>query len=131
MDAAGSTANLLLAACFLASAIDKSLRREAARNEVAGILHATRWLPTGPRFVGLVLWSTIAVQGIGATLLATGLSASLGAGLLLAFLLPATLLTHRFWLAPTGRRTDVLNHFLGNMAIAGGLMLAIVHSGAS
>lgn len=129
MDAALAAAHAMLAACFLFSALDKLLRPAAARAEVDAILGASGWLPAGNGFAKAALGATIAVQAIGALLLASGAARTIGAALLLAFLLPATLAAHRFWAVPAARRTEVLNHFLGNLAIAGGLLLVILHEG--
>ncbi len=112
-------AHAMLAAPFAVSAADKAMRPRAALGEVRALERgAALALPPRP-----LLWAVIAVQALGAGLLLIMPWSAYGALILLAFLAPTSLLTHRFWSAPRGARMDKLNHFLLNLALGGGLVL--------
>lgn len=117
-------ARTCLASPFLVSAIDKTLRPQAARAEIRGLA-----IPGGfrPPITAIHL-SVLALQCAGGLLLLHPLSAPLGALVLILFLLPATLIAHPFWNVPAQARPAKRDHFFANIAIAGGLVL--VASGA-
>jgi len=64
---------------------------------------------------------------VGGILLLLGLRARFGALLLLAFLIPATVIFHDFWNAGPEAYQGVLIQFQKNVAIMGGLLLVIAH----
>ncbi|MEO1182839.1 MAG: DoxX family protein [Cyanobacteria bacterium J06636_28] len=71
---------------------------------------------------GLVAIFTIAFQLLGGASLVVGYKARIGSGLLLAFLVPATLVFHN----PIADPTQMIQ-FLKNLAIIGGLLMVIAH----
>jgi len=109
---------LLIAAPFLFSAAQKTLRPGAALSEVRALAAGLGWAPPA-----LVLAVVIVAQALGGLALLYPPTAAAGALALLVFLLPVTLIVHRFWRAPLERRQAVRDHFLSNMAIAGGLLI--------
>lgn len=112
-------ARTLLAATFLVSAADKSLRPGAALAEIRTLAGHTRLrLPDAPILAGVLV-----AQWSGGVLLLFDATATVGAVILLAFLTPVTFVAHQFWSAPKEKRKEKLDHFLANAAIAGGLVL--------
>jgi uncharacterized membrane protein YphA (DoxX/SURF4 family) len=68
-----------------------------------------------------------ALQVVGGLALATGSGRRLGAGLLASTLIPTTLAEHRFWEAKDStERAQQQTHFMKNLGLLGGLMLAAV-----
>lgn len=111
----------LLATPFLVSAVAKSLKPSAARTEIAELI-----APIGLRVAPAhILPLVLAVQFAGGGLLLVRSTSALGAALLLAFLVPVTLIAHAFWSAPPANQTAKKDHFLANAAIAGGLLLVL------
>jgi putative oxidoreductase len=97
---------------------------------VSGIWHATRFAITVAYFnrIGMPLPEaaavlTIAVELVGGGLLVLGWRMRWVAGFLIAFVLVATGMGHRFWEADPSRYFGELNNFLKNLAIIGGLLL--------
>ncbi len=119
-------ARLLLAGTFLASAIDKSLRPASAIEEIRALGGHVKLPLPGP----IVLAAVLAAQWLGGLALLHPASAAPGAMILLAFLLPVTIVAHQFWSAPAAKRKEKLDHFLANAAIAGGLLLVATRSAA-
>ena len=76
----------------------------------------------GLPLAALVAVCTIAFQLLGGVSLVLGYKARIGAGLLLAFLVPATLVFHN----PIADPTQMIQ-FLKNLAIIGGLLLMTTH----
>jgi uncharacterized membrane protein YphA (DoxX/SURF4 family) len=111
-------ARVLLAAVFLYSGFDKIWRWQSGIKEVAEL-----GLPWPTLFAAM----TVAVQLIGGFTVASGVGAALGAALLAAFTVLATLLGHPFWLlrGETARRE--LTTSLEHLAIIGGLILVILN----
>lgn len=111
-------ARVLLAAVFLYSGFDKLWRWRAGVKEVAEF-----GLPWPTFFAAM----TVAVQLMGGLTVVSGFGAALGAALLAAFTILATLMGHPFWLlrGETARRefTTSLEH----LAIIGGLILVILN----
>ncbi|MBI5273255.1 MAG: DoxX family protein [Chlamydiia bacterium] len=88
-------------------------------------------------FSFMMLWAPIILMGgtfceiLGALLLFFGIREKLGAGLLAAVLLPATILFQHFWFSEGGERELQMSFFLRNLAIFGGLLLVIVQGAQS
>ena len=58
----------------------------------------------------------------GALMVLLGWNACLGALLLIAFTVPATLMFHNFWAVEAAQYQNQFNHFMKNVAIVGGLL---------
>ena len=112
-------ARVLLAAVFLYSGQDKLRHWKAAVSEVAEI-----GLPWPRLFAG----ATIALQLLGGLAVLSGVGAALGAAMLAAFTIAATLLGHRFWLLHGDRARREFTTSLEHLAIVGGLLLVILNS---
>lgn len=112
-------ARAMLAAPFLVSALDKSLRPGAAMAEILGLAgKAGLNAPSKPALAGV-----LACQWAGGLALLPQQTAGFGAAVLLAFLVPVTVLAHPFWTFPPDERPIKRDHFFSNAAIAGGLLL--------
>ncbi len=112
----------LIASPFLVSALDKTMRPAAAVAEIsalAGRAHLT--VPVRP-----VLLAVLMVQWIGGAALLVPEFAPFGSWLLMAFLMPVTLVAHAFWTFPSDERAMKRDHFFGNVAIVGGLLFIAV-----
>ena len=97
---------------------------------VSGVWHATHFSITVAYFnrIGMPLPEaaavlTILVELIGGGMLVLGWRLRWTAGFLIAFVLVATGMGHRFWEADPSRYFGELNNFLKNLAIVGGLLL--------
>ncbi|MGH3342336.1 MAG: DoxX family protein [Carbonactinosporaceae bacterium] len=117
----------MLAAVFIADGLD-SLRRPKARVgavERLGPAAARRLrLPENPETLVRVNGAAQVVCGL---LLATSRSPRLASLALAATLVPATAGAHPFWEAPSGEeRRNQLAHFLKNVGLCGGLLIAAV-----
>ncbi len=77
---------------------------------------ASKGLP----LAGLLAVGTIAFQLLGSLSLLLGYRVRLGAGLLIAFLIPASLAFHNFAVDP-----EQTNAFLKNLGLMGGLLMTI------
>jgi uncharacterized membrane protein YphA (DoxX/SURF4 family) len=110
-------ARLCLAIVFLYSGIDKLRHWRASIEEVRG-----DGLPWPAVFAG----ATVFTQLVGGILVATGFFAWLGAIMLAAFTVTATLLGHRFWLRHGTEYRHELTTSLEHVAIVGGLLLLFV-----
>jgi uncharacterized membrane protein YphA (DoxX/SURF4 family) len=116
----------MLAATFVTGGLD-SLRhpKQAAADHVAPTLaERVPYLPDDPESVVKVV---AAVQVGAGALLALGRFPRLSAALLAGSLVPTTLAEHRFWEeADPERKTEQRAHFLKNLGLLGGLVLAAV-----
>ncbi len=102
-----------IAIIFLHSGIGKLSNFGGTVEQIAG---------AGLPLAGLVAIFTIAFQLLGGASLVVGYKARIGSGLLLAFLVPATLVFHN----PIADPTQMIQ-FLKNLAIIGGLLMVIAH----
>jgi putative oxidoreductase len=109
-------ARVLLSSPFLYSGVDKCWRWSAAQREVAA--SGLPW----PTLLHLV---TVVVQLGGGLSLSLGIEARLGALLLLLFLIPVTVMYHPFWKRSGAEFVAEADHFLSNLAIAGGLLVIL------
>lgn len=98
---------------FLHSGIGKISNFAGIQQQIAGV-----GLPLAP----LVTVFTIAFLFLGSLSLILGYRARMGAGLLLAFLIPATLVFHNPIVDPTQ-----MIQFLKNLAIVGGLLMVAAY----
>ncbi len=109
----------LIAACFVGTGACNLTR---ARIED----HVERMRGFGTPLPRAAFWAGIAVQFAGSALILFDWHPAIGAGLLAAFIIAATLIFHRFWgmRDPAKRNASRIN-LLGNLAILGGLLLLL------
>ncbi len=74
-----------------------------------------------------LLGSVIVFLVLGATLVLIGYYSNIGAILLLAYLVPSTIIFYSFWDVPKDVMRIQLINFMKNLAIIGGLLLLIVN----
>jgi putative oxidoreductase len=79
----------------------------------------------GMPFASLLLVGAIVFEVGGALLLITGYRARLGAAMLIAFTIPATLIFHNFWALEGMDRYLQTIAFNKNLAMIGGLLLVV------
>ena len=106
-------ARTAIAIIFLNSGISKLSNFGGTVEQIAG---------SGLPLAGLVAVFTIAFQLLGGAALVLGYKARIGSWLLLAFLIPATLVFHN----PIADATQ-MTQFLKNLAIIGGLLMVIAY----
>lgn len=111
-------ARMLLSALFLVSGV----RSLAAVAGTSGYLARL-----GVPMPGIVTWVMIAFEIVGAVMLIAGWRTRLAAWGLVAFVVAATILGHRFWAVDPAQYANQLNHFLKNLAVIGGLLLVAAH----
>jgi uncharacterized membrane protein YphA (DoxX/SURF4 family) len=111
-------ASALLTAPFWLSGLFKLVDFKAAKAETQAM---------NLRQPALSAAAVILIQLIGSGLVISGRWVWIGAAVLAAFTLAASLVGHAFWNAPDGAdRTHHLNAFLANLGLVGGLALAVV-----
>jgi putative oxidoreductase len=113
---------LLLGALFLISGVRKVLAWPGPLDYMQ-----SKGFPAmdiaGYPLVQIVLVAVIALEIIGALMLITGLGARPAAFALAVFTIAAAAIFHDFWtMTDAAQYTNQLNHFLKNVAIAGGLL---------
>ncbi|HUQ25426.1 MAG TPA: DoxX family protein [Burkholderiales bacterium] len=107
---------LLLAFAFLATGIRNAGWKFGQ--------HRGRMAAYGVPYANLVLTVGLAVQFVGATLLALDLWRPLAAGLLIAFTVAASAIFHRWWLIGDPLLSHLhLSNLLVNCGVVGGLLL--------
>ena len=96
---------------------------------VAGIRHYMFYAGTVGYFTKLgfpapeaMVWLSIIVHIAGGILLIAGWKTQWASWLLLALVVIATAMAHRFWQFDAAQYGNQLNHFLKNLAIIGGLL---------
>jgi putative oxidoreductase len=124
---------ILLAQIFLVSSADKIMNWSGTLQQMETNFHRFfNWYGAGPGM--LSFWDSImaALLGIaivfelgGGLSLLLGFKARLGALALFLFLIPTTLIFHSFWTYPEAQQQMQMINFLKNIAIMGGLWLAI------
>ncbi len=112
---------VLLASLFLISGVRKILGW-------AGTLAFMQ--SKGLPYADILLMATIALEIGAALLIAVNILAAPAAILLAGFCLVAAVIFHNFWAVPDAQFANQLNHFLKNVALAGGL-LAVAGTSAS
>jgi putative oxidoreductase len=76
----------------------------------------------------LLLWGSVIVLLLGATMLLLGYRVKLGAFLLLLYWIPLTFILYQFWKAGTKPALrEMSQQFMKNMAIAGGLLMVFAN----
>jgi putative oxidoreductase len=109
---------LLLCVIFFESAYGKLTGWEHTRQAMEA-----RGMPATQ--IGLHV--AVVAELAGGLALLLGFRARLGAVLLLAFLIPATLYFHNFWIYAPDQARGQMIHFLKNLAIMGGLLTLAAH----
>src|SRR5260221_13025708 len=107
---------ILLSSIFLMSALGKV----ANFNGTAGMM-ASKGFPAASLF----LIAALVLEVFGGLSVLTGFKARIGAGLLIFFLVPTTLIFHNFWAFQGMEQQMQVANFLKNLAIAGGLALVV------
>lgn len=127
-------ARFCISLVFLAGAVSKILHWRETERSVLSIL--CEWqsnvgfsdnlhdcfamlIPLTP----ILLLAATFLEFLGALFILLGIKEKLGAGLLILFLIPATIIMHQFWFVEGAAREMQLTHFLKNLAILGGLMI--------
>jgi putative oxidoreductase len=110
---------LLMASLFLTAGIPKLL--QGYGGGFAKYL-GTLGVPN-PEIVGVV---AVAIEVLVPIALILGLWPRISALLLMAFVIAATVLAHRFWEFPEAQQQMQMNQFLKNIAIIGGLLFYYV-----
>jgi len=107
---------LLLALAFLASGVRNLVWKFSQ--------HEERMVALGVPLPRLALWLGFALQFSGALLLALDYQRALGAWLLVAFTVAASLIFHRWWLIPDPLLRHLhIGNLLVNLGVIGGLLL--------
>ena len=109
---------LCLSAIFLLSGFNK------ITNWSGTVEHMTQ---QGMSAVPLVLAGAIAFEVLGGLSLLLGLYGRLGAILLIAFMIPTTVIFHDFWAVDPAQQQMQMIHFMKNLAIVGGLFMVVAH----
>lgn len=114
----------LLAFIFLFSGVRKVMGYQAT----LGYMQSKGVFPAmdvaGYPLIEVLLMATIAVEIAGGLMLITGIGSRFAALALAAFTIVAGVLFHDFWtIADAAQYGNQLNHFLKNLAIAGGLLI--------
>lgn len=115
-DAAGVAARLLMGGAFVFA----GLRNIVLRLRLV-ILIGGRGVP----LPAVILWMGIVWQIVAGTMVLCGIQVALASAMLLAFLLVATPMFHNFWDYQGPDRASRINSFIGNVALAGGLLALI------
>lgn len=115
-------ARVLLCLIFLNSAYGKITNwgGTAAYMEARGMPAPQMGLPVA-----------VVAEILGALALLVGFRARLGAVVLIAFLIPATLYFHNFWTFPEDQVRGQMIHFMKNITIIGGLLMVLAYGGGS
>jgi len=106
----------LLAMLFIMSAFLKMLNWQACL-----LLLANTGLPMAPQLLAVA----VAVELVGGFALMIGVLSRLAALVLIVYLIPVTAIMHNFWAAPPDQAVIALTEFVKNIAIMGGLFLAV------
>jgi len=115
---------ILLAALFIVSGVRKILGWAGVLAFMQSKGFPTTELVQGWSVVEAVLVATVALEIVGGVLIAINLLAMPAAVLLAAFCLAAGFVFHNFWTIADGAQyANQLNHFMKNVALAGGLLV--------
>lgn len=112
---------ILLASLFVISGVRKLMGWSGAVGYVQ-----SKGLPAAE----MLLMATVALEIIGGLMVAFNVFAAVPAVLLAGFCLLSGALFHNFWAVDAAQFQNQLNHFLKNVALAGGL-LAVAGASAS
>ena len=109
---------LLLSLIFLMSGLNKIIDWSGTQEYMAA---------RGMFLVPLFLLAAILFEIVGGLSVLAGFKARVGALLLIAFLVPVTLVFHGFWRYADPERTVEMIQFMKNLAILGGLLVVLAH----
>ena len=130
---------LCLSLIFLSSGIHKLLDWSGAKQTLINALgdlqtislSGGEWsqvfLDFACPYVPELLGVSVAFEILGGLLILLGIQVRFGAFLLIAFLIPATLLFHNFWVLESPERDLQMLNFMKNMGILGGLLLLLAY----
>ncbi|MEZ6127212.1 MAG: DoxX family protein [Planctomycetaceae bacterium] len=107
---------LLLSTIFLMSAVNKVMNWNQTDERMSS---------QGMPLVSLLLVGAILFEFCGGLSVLLGWRARFGAGLLVVFLIPTTLIFHDFWTFEGQERQMQMINFMKNTSILGGLLLVI------
>ncbi len=110
---------IFLASVFIYEAYDSIVRFEETKQTMAA--YGITWQPN------TLLALTIVGLIVGSIFLIIGYRVSLASTILIAYLLPVTLIVYSFWNDPMPQRQIHLLYFVKNIAIVGGLISIGVH----
>lgn len=131
-------ARFILSSIFLASAMTKIFHWQETEHTLIATLSEWQTYVSFSEglsnfFGALTPWTSLLLlfgtllELAGGLLVLLGIREKLGAGLLLLFLIPTTLLYHQFWFIDGGAREIQTVMFLKNLAIMGGLIMVLLH----
>jgi uncharacterized membrane protein YphA (DoxX/SURF4 family) len=112
-NAAALVGRILLSVIFLMSGVNKIFDFAGTQAYMA---------QAGMPYTALFLVGAIVFEVVGGLSLVLGYKTKWGAVLLIVFLIPATLIFHRFWSVPPEMAQMQMINFLKNIAILGGLL---------
>jgi putative oxidoreductase len=122
-------ARVLLSLIFVVSAVDHLRHWQGTAKNMAaeGLGFEGIFGSAAPAVVHMLLTLAVAFLLLGGLSVMLGLRARWGAVVLLAFLVPATLVFHDFWTHSPGTTeyTNQLHHFLKNLGLMGGLLTVL------
>jgi len=122
-------ARVLLSLIFVLSAVDHLRHWQGAvqRMSAQGMGLEGLFGSAGPAVVHVLLTAAVAFLLLGGLSVMLGVRARWGAAMLLAFIVPATLVFHDFWTHPGGspEYSNQLHHFLKNLGLMGGLLTVL------
>lgn len=107
---------LLLVTIFLASGANKVMDWQQPAQ-----MMADKGLPA----VNVLLSVAVALEIIGGLSVLLGIYARLGALMLLAFLVPVSVIMHDFWTLEGAQQMPEMINFMKNVSIAGGVVLVL------
>jgi len=124
------TGRLLLSVIFLMSGVSKIMSWSAMLGFMQVSFHRfLGWAGLTPTILDAafpaMLGLAAAVELMGGLSLLLGFKVRLGALLLFLFLIPTTLVFHGFWMYPPEQQQEQMINLMKNLAIMGGLWLAI------
>ena len=129
----GAVGRIFISSVFIISALNKIFDWDEVIDSFTSILNEWAyyggnlpWIDEGillmKEYAPALVMAAVAVQIIGGLSLLLRIKPRFGAGLLMVFLVPVTLLYHHFWFLYGAERDLQLVMFLKNCAIIGGLM---------
>lgn len=107
---------ILIALIFLKSGVEKIIGFSA----VAGFM-AAKGMPAAE----FLLVGSIVFEIAGGLMVLVGWYARWGALLLIAFIVPATLIFHNFWAVEAAQYVNQVNHFMKNLSMLGALVFIL------
>ncbi len=133
-------ARFLLSAVFLAGGVNKLFHWRETENQLMGVLSnwqsflsfsetAQNLFTSVILFTPVLLIVATILELVGALLLLLGIKEKVGAALLIAMLVPVTILYHQFWFVEAIAKELQQTMFLKNLAIIGGLIMVLLHGG--